>query len=340
MIFFNILVLLHGLFYRVKSKAVLLFSFSILFVVSAYRASSVGSDTGSYLNHFNIVKSGSSLWREYLWVELNKLVVDFNGEFSDILIISHCLILIPIFLIAYKKSKFPLLVIYYYLAFYFYFYSMNIMRQCIAVSLALVIYVIIDSKIKYKYLLASALLTIAVLFHTSAIIVLVIFLFHYLIRINIKYLYLILVGSMIIGISFSSNFTPLIEIMGYEKLYENTDEFTLPIVSILNTFVLNFILVVITNIIDKKNMFFYLFLSYVILSNLLIFLEFSNRILMYGGIIRILLFPSLIYNNRLDVNQKSFGAIFFAFYAYLYFNLVLGSGNLFPYKNVLFEEFF
>ena len=103
---------------------------------------------------------------------------------------------------------------------------------------------------------------------------------------------------------------------------------------------LNLILVIITNIIDKKNMFFYLFLSYVILSNLLIFLPYANRVLMYGSIIEILFFPSLIYNNRLDVNQKSFSGIFFAFYAYLYFNLVLGSGNIFPYKNVLFEEFF
>lgn len=340
MVFFNVLVLLHGLFYRIKSKAVLLLSFSILFVLSAYRALSVGSDTGSYLNHFNIVKSGNSLWREYLWVELNKLVVEFNGNFSDILIISHCLILIPIYLIAYKKSKFPLLVIYYYLAFYFYFYSMNIMRQCIAVSLVFTVYLIIDSKIKYKYLLASALLTIATLFHVSAIIILVLFLFQYFIKINIKYIYFVLVGSLIVGVSFSSYFTPLIEIMGYDRLYENTGEFTLPIVSILNTFVLNLILVIITNIIDKKNMFFYLFLSYVILSNLLIFLPYANRVLMYGSIIEILFFPSLIYNNRLDVNQKSFSGIFFAFYAYLYFNLVLGSGNIFPYKNVLFEEFF
>ena len=215
---------------------------------------------------------------------------------------------------------------------------MNIMRQCIAVSLVFTVYVIIDSKIKYKYLLASALLTIATLFHISAIIVLVLFIFQYFIKKNIKYLYLMLVGSIFVGVLFSSFFTPLIDFMGYSGLYKNTGEFTLPIVSILNTFVLNLILVIITNIIDKKNMFFYLFLSYIILSNLLIFIPFSNRVLMYGSIIKILFFPSLIYNNRLDLNQKSFAGIFFAFYAYLYFNLVLGSGGVFPYDNVLFSE--
>lgn len=334
MLIFYSIILFHLLFFSKRNKLLISISFLSLLFIAAFRSNSVGTDTIRYVEHLNMVRNNMVLWgKEYLWVKLNELVIFFNGDFTSLLILTHCIILIPIFFVIIKESKLPLLSIFYYLTFYYYFYSMNIMRQSLAMSFVLLFYYVLTKEIKYKKVLALILIIIAVLFHTTALIGILAIILAYFIKKREKLLNIYLVISFFLGVILSGVLNNFLNSTKYSYVLEGIDDRGISIVSLMNSIVANVILLFVSSIIAKKDFWYYLYASFVLISNMLILVPFGNRLVMYVGIVRIILLPNLLYNSKLGNSERS--ALFILIvYSILYFSLLVGNGNILPYSTI------
>ena len=163
--FLSVILLLFSVLFK-KNKIALLAAFLVLFIISAFRDISVGTDTKGYLMLFERVNQGIDIRQELLWQKLNQFIASMGGDFEVLLIISSVLVLAPIFVIAQKYSTNPMLSIFFYYTLYLYFPSLNITRQAIAVSLILIAIVFLYNN-KRKYFLFFVILATG--FHTTAL---------------------------------------------------------------------------------------------------------------------------------------------------------------------------
>src|SRR5690606_32924805 len=84
-------------------------SFFVLFLLSAFRDISVGTDTEPYSILFNLVSKGEYGDLELGWVALNQLVIALGGDFEHLLVCSAILTLVPLYIALYRGSINPLL---------------------------------------------------------------------------------------------------------------------------------------------------------------------------------------------------------------------------------------
>src|SRR5690554_4701797 len=137
----SLFLMLGSLAPRKKQAALLFFSFSLLFFLSAFRDVTVGTDTLHYEQYFFEISSGTEWLRlaiEPAWVLLNDFVIYFDGSFRHVIVFSTLLTLLPVYYVASRHSKNPMFTVFLYCTLYFYWYSFNITRQSIAFGLILV----------------------------------------------------------------------------------------------------------------------------------------------------------------------------------------------------------
>lgn len=329
MVLFSFLSVIHLLFLKVKKKLVLITSLLALFVLMAYRAVSVGTDTVNYQTQFDLVSNGTRLFVEPFWYLINKGVVLLGGSFEHVLIVSSLLTLLPVYFVVYKKSVYPLLSIFLYLTLYYYFYSFNIIRQGIALSWGLLA---IASLIDNKKRLFILFVLVASLFHYSALILVpATFLVKFLSK-NRNTIPIQLI-TLIVGLFFYHiliDFILKVFYSGYQ--IERGLNF---IGNLLFLLILNFLFIVISNIIRIKDQWYYFFFSFVLLSNILARVPYGNRFIMFLGITQLIFMPALLKNNTLSRKQQGLIYIVLILYAYTMFYTVLGAGEIFPYINTL-----
>lgn len=156
-----------------KAKCYLWIIFIMLFVVSAFRAYSVGADTIEYVRIFKNIK----------WIDITKS--RYETGFLKYVLLLHSISSNPTILIAvssafcigvtcffvYKYSKNPILSMMLYILLGEYFSQMNIMRQAIALGIMEISFMIIlENNSKKSSVLSFALMIVATLFHSAAII--------------------------------------------------------------------------------------------------------------------------------------------------------------------------
>lgn len=326
------LFLLFGAFIRPKAQNIYIFmSFVILFVFAAFRDESVGTDTLNYKRIFLILQNGGKISQEIGWKWLNNLVIYFDGNFQDLLVVSTLLILMPIFYVSKKYSENPMFSIFLYYTFYIYLQSLNITRQSFAVS---IVFLAIMFLIKKKHVAYVLLVLLAAFFHTTALLCLPLIFVH---RIPDKEnLYLIsVIVSMFIGIFlFDYLLTKSASFLGYGHyltFYEagNFLGNTLFLL-ILNSF---FVLILFTS--ENRTVFFKLFFLYIIFANLLARVPFGYRVLSYFAMSQVLFYPYYIYNNKF--HKKELAGFLIAVFAYVIFTRSMGSGEIIPYINTLLK---
>lgn len=153
----------------------------ILFMLSSFRGSTVGTDSENYLLVYELVQNYEFApllfepnpldyytGKGYLFV--NKVFSYIIPHEQTIMVISSLIILFGISLFIYYYSKDAIFSWFLFVALYFLAYSFNLMRQFVAISLAMVaIHFFIKG---WKLVFAGIILLTAFLFHSSAIIVL------------------------------------------------------------------------------------------------------------------------------------------------------------------------
>jgi len=331
-LFYIILIfLMFGVFVKPQKQNLYIFiSFIVLFIISAFRDKSVGTDSLSYERIFSNIERGNEVRHEIGWQVLNKLIVFFGGSYETLIIVTSLLVLLPVFFVAKKYSKNPMLTIFLFYSLYLYLQSFNIVRQTIAISISLLaIYYLLNN----KKILFYALILIASTFHLSALILLPLAFLHRLPNTNIFYILAILL-SIVLGLGFTEEITRyVIVLLKYESYLDDLNyelRFTHFIYYIINNIFFFFILY----ISQKKDILFKLFFVSFFVGNILGFISFSYRVNLFFIVGQLLYFPYLIYDNK--IKQPFLLLLLIIIYAFITFYMTLGSGGVFPYLNRLF----
>lgn len=330
MVFFIFLAFLFLILSLTRSRLILIISFVVLFILSAFRSEVVGTDTKGYLMLFERMQMGIEIRQEILWRYLNQFVIFIGGGFNSLLILSSLLILVPIYLVIRSHSPYKLFSLFLYYALYFYFFSLNITRQSIAVSLTLlaVIYLIDNKKKKFIFfvLLATG-------FHTTAILSLLLL---FIDRIPNKDRLLLIVSgiTIFIGIFLSGFIFSLAgSTFGYLQYVEGYELGTIP-GNFVYLLILSSFLYFLMKTSDYRGRLFKLFYVFIIVSNLVIRIPFGDRIVLYFAIIQIIYLPYYLYVTKLEPKQLAIFVV--VLYAFAMFFRKFGAGEILPYYNTLF----
>lgn len=157
-----------------KSKSGLLIACLALFIISAFRDFSVGTDTIHYVDIFeNISLKGRYKVFEFVWYYLNLFIYESGGNVRYVLIITSAIIVFCIYKGITKASSNYLLSITLFVVFYYFFESMNITRQYLALSIIFcAVCYFKDFSNKWTYLFYYIAACFAIICHTSAVIAL------------------------------------------------------------------------------------------------------------------------------------------------------------------------
>lgn len=202
MVVYIIIALIFFIFKNKKNIFIQLGCIVLLFLLGAFRAYTVGTDTGNtqliYEGKYGLVikkgEIGLSLLTNYL--------MDHNYSMRWELIITQAIFIGLLFLFCYKKTTKPLLVMLLFILCGYIYMSYNITRQMLAFSIVLWAYYnrTENQRVIYFFLIVA----LATLFHTSAIIALLIF-FYDKLRLPQKTTITILIVSFIIPQLYQTN---------------------------------------------------------------------------------------------------------------------------------------
>src|SRR5690606_12463448 len=107
--------------------------------------------------------------------------------------------------------------------------------------------------------------------------------------------------------------------------------------SVINVIILNVGFIVMSNFVKVKDKWYYFFFMFIILTNLMIRIPFGNRFIMYAGITLVIFLPNLFHNLRLELKYNLLVFVLIVGYAYSRFIRIVGSGEILPYINVIFD---
>jgi hypothetical protein len=330
------ILLLLGALPRPKNQDVfLLFSFLILFFISAYRGISVGTDTVNYESYFEQLKSGTGWVRDKVepgWILVNDMVISYGGEFRDVLIISTLLTLIPLFYVAKKYSYNPMLTISLYYLLYMYIYSLNITRQIIAVNIVLVGLVLLS---RNRRLIFVLIVFLASLVHVSALIAIPLVFIYKAPSRNLTMVGCVLIAMMlgIFGLEYIYRLVAMTEYGRYLTSYESGNKIgNFAYLLIFNSFFVFILLTIKKTTIEVK-----LFFAFVLLLNLTMRIPLGGRILMYFSIYQVIFYPYYLRNLRSnDKWMRLVVCLIVIVFSYSFFYRLFGAGEILPYTNVLF----
>lgn len=327
--YFLSVLLLFGAFIKPKWQWPYMYlCFIFLFILSAFRATSVGTDTIGYEALFLRLKNGTSIRQEQGWQFLNELVIFFGGSFEHLLIASTLLVLLPVFYVVRRYSLNPMLSLFLYYAFYIYLQSFNITRQTIAVSIVFLAFTFLLKKKYWQYCL---IVILASTFHITALLCLPLVFVNRIPDRNWIYLALIF-GSMVVSM-FLSNIIlqKSASLLGYEGYLDRFESGTQTGLYFL---ILNAFSVFILFTAKNRGTLFKLFFIYIAVANLTARIPFGYRVIYYFTILQILYLPYFICNNKIKAKPLIFALV--VLYAYLVFSRSSGSSGIIPYINTLF----
>ena len=188
-----------------------------MFILAAFRSTSVGNDSKNYLDLFNLIRNGADLevWSErYEWGYLlfNKILGLFFSNQYAIFFVSALFIYFISWRVIKKLSYKHWLSVFLFLTLGLYSNSVNVIRLTMAYVVCLVAYNELEKK---KYLKVIILVIFATLFHTSAIVFIVVLLCN---KLNMKKRLLFLWGGATVILFLLFN-NILASVLNYRETY-------------------------------------------------------------------------------------------------------------------------
>ncbi|MDM8260097.1 EpsG family protein [Limosilactobacillus vaginalis] len=315
----------------------------ILFVFSAFRALSVGTDTITYFNIFEwmnglempVSEMAKEAHIEYGYIFINKVISSFGGNFRVVMILVSFITLLGIgrYILYFSSNYLTSLII--FIGFTYYFLSFNISRQFLAISIDLFSLSFLLKKEKWKSL---TFILIAGLIHNSGFLFIVLWL---LSQVNISKIKFIFLG--IFSVIFSVPICKFIEnYMGanvrYNVILNSTSSKGLFGIVYSLALLLVFILYVIdfnfssNNI--KDRLFLYSFLIITFINIMEIFFPFLGRIRYTFEVLIIAIIPNVIDEFRLKRYYPIINIIIFLLGVIIMYKLIPNNSfyGILPYK--------
>lgn len=322
-----------------RQKPFLFLSFILLFILFAFRDISVGTDTINYEERFYRYQDIEWL-RDLLdpgWVLISDLTLFLGFDYRGLMVISALLCMLPIYYVANKHSKNPMLTITLYVVLYFYLQSFNITRQYIAVG---IVFLSVSFLLSGKRKSFIAGIIIACTFHKSAIIA-SLFYFYKKLPDKLYSQIILIIFSLIIGIFGFPLLQKVISILGYGRyIYLYGYEFGNVLGNLSSAVIFNLFFIALLIKGHKFNDYSKILFLYVLIFNLCLRMPFGGRIELYFSIMQILIYPYVLFtvlkSNKNSNFEKSFYLFMILLFCYANFLMKLGDGEIFPYNNILF----
>lgn len=323
---FILLYLLIGSVFFKKS----LFLYSIIAIIMYFtfglRDVSVGTDTKNYIQMFNIINSNGvdgiliSEVVEPAWLMLNKIIYYLGGTWSDMILVSGLIVLLPVFFTFWKFSANPFLSLLLYYLLGFYFSSFNILRQMIAVSIVFFAYS------KYfndkKILPYCIFVLLASSFHFSALVSFSIPILVKYVRPTFSKAIVLFPISLIVGFYVIPAFLYQIPVFGKYAVYLTGEVLN----SVSETQILfNIVALIFLSSSDKENDYLKLFYISVLLMNLFGFSEVIVRSVFYFQVSVLLLSSNL--NCKYNSNKLILELVILL-YGILFFSRILANNSM------------
>lgn len=283
--------------------------FIFMFLVCALRGDSVGKDSENYIIGFNLGFSGRM---EYGILLILSICKNIGLQYQWFVIIFALLSLCPLY-IAFKRESLNValsLLAYFSFSNYFYPEAFNTIRATTAVAFFVLSLSFLKERNWKKYICFSL---IAILFHNTTIIAIIIsWLLMTIKKVSSKSAYVLIVSSFVIGIAFKTGFSEYSDMISlwlgqysgetadYYALHASLmEEFNYNIIGTLSTMLpFTVFAVLCTNEENSRNIYYQLFLTGVVLSNVFVSVTLSYRITMYFTVLVCVLVPNMISTER------------------------------------------
>lgn len=314
-----------------KDKLFLTISFFILTTVSAFRATSVGTDTESYQSIFlKYVYGVPDYHSEIGYATFNKIIAMISSDPQSIVIASSIIINFGVMHFIYKNSTNAWLSVYLYITLFYYFFSFNYIRQFIAISIVLIAWSFLKDKKIFTFIVFVVL---AASFHTSALIALLL-IFVFLARKKTKLIPLILLSTIFGLLGMDVLFKYAFELFPrYEDYY--TGDFSQG--SGIRSLILYLVIFIATFIFRKKKDEEYnMLLSIATICAALGILSYEyfmfSRPSIYFNVFAIIIIPKITSNFKGKESLIANYVVIILGFAYLLYYLFLGWHDVTPYK--------
>lgn len=334
-IFVALLLSFFAIIQNENNKNILLFiAILVLFVISGWRAFSVGTDTLNYKMSFDYLSYDLRFIdirsNEIFYPYLMYFIQSFGGDYRNFIIITSAIFCFLVY-VASKQCENSLIAIllFWLLGNFFMFY--NISRQEIAVLLSLCAFFCLERKKMILYLL---LILLGISIHTS-IIFIILFLLLMRIKIERKYLFIVpilFIITFVIPIFFDTRiFMRVFENMGniestynmyFDAMVDSKGFFS------FNRMLIN-VFFAILPFIDRsygRNKYYNFIIMYIMIHNLFPFSSAITRIGLYFSVVTIPYFTSIICQNKM----VSYFVLLYSIVIFL-FNLAVNNGGIVPY---------
>ncbi|WP_228273098.1 EpsG family protein [Acinetobacter radioresistens] len=315
--------------------------FFVLVLFSSIRSYLVGTDTGNYTSDFrNLLDSNYYIFRsdlEYGYQLLEYFVLKFTHNYFWLFFVSSVIVVGSYLYIFRKKSEDYLLSVIIFVSFGFYLFYFNGLRQGLAMAIVALGTPYLINKHFLKYAL---IILLASFFHKTALIM---FLFYFTIHLEFKLEFkaiAVFLGSFLMsGAAIQYLASTNEKYSGYAEVSENAGGY----LSLLFYFSISLFLYIFYKKYKINNPDYYILLQlclYGVLFLIPVSLLGANpsgpqRLLFYFVWVVSLLIPIVI----VKLNSKFLYTIFI-FLAFIYYSMVLGFGNLLPYRlNEIFRIF-
>ena len=173
MLIYVLIAILFFFFKNKENKYIQFICVGLLFLIGAFRAYTVGTDTGNTLIVYEGIGGMVNKKGEYGLGLLTNYLIDHNYSMRWELIITQMLFIGSLFFFCYKKAQKPLLMLLLFILCGYVYMSYNITRQMLAFSIVLWAYY--NRYEKGELITFVLVIVLAALIHSSAIVASLIF---------------------------------------------------------------------------------------------------------------------------------------------------------------------
>ncbi|WP_369753138.1 EpsG family protein [Flavobacterium sp. WC2409] len=322
-------------------KTNLFLPFILLFIVSVFRAQTVGIDYVAYKTAY-LYEISSNVPLSYLlykfeigWLFLNIFMQSFSGSFEFLIAIVSFFTIFSFFYVLRKETKSPIFAILLYVLLFYYSLSFSLIKQGLATSFFLLSVYFFSENKKVKSIFSALLF--AVLHYSSIALIPFAILAHYIKVSNKKMLISLLVTFCIGILGITDEARSLIMLLPFEKYAHYADYKVDVDVNRLNVYLFlvpkNIMCCIIFYYLpEAKKIYKNLFFFGLIIANLFISISLVSRFVLYFFSFEIILLTNLIflYNGKKRTNLL-FAVIIYALVYFIY-NLITNRGGVIPYK--------
>lgn len=331
-IFISFLILLLSI-NKKAGKLLLFIVFVILFILLGFRSINVGTDTINYLEIFERINYYDNKEIEIGWKILNTSIFNIGIGYQGFIVLIAFITLLPVYITVKKHSVNPMFSIFFYYTLYFYFNAFNISRQALAVVIILAAMPLLLKDKKTIYILFVLL---ASSFHTTALVALPLVVINKMPNYTLIY-FLGVTLSLFIGIKGFTLLYSLAPETDYAHYAEAVDTSNLK-AGMSFLLALNIFFFFVLFFIRERSTYFNLFFVYVMVTNITSKVPYGYRLVMYFSIAQVLFLPFFIRHNKFKGNWNIISIIAVILYSYLLFFRSYGTGEIFPYDNILFQQ--